>query len=217
MLVRDIMRADPVTATRRTRLPDLLRLLRQRGFRHLPVVEAGRLVGIVSDRDLKQAMVSAGSATEGRERERLLDRLTAGEIMTGEVVTTGPTCGVEEAARVMATRKISALPVTDGDRLVGIVTETDVLELFVRAMGVLEPSSRLDVILRDPAGGVGGVVRAVEEAGARVASVMTLPAPGGQREVVLRIATINPGPALKALAAGGYAVRDGARGAPASP
>lgn len=217
MLVRDIMRADPVTATRQTRLPDLLRLLQQRGFRHLPVVEAGRLVGIVSDRDLKQAMVSAGSTTEGRERERLLDRLTAGEIMTGEVVTTGPTCGVEEAARVMATRKISALPVTDGDRLVGIVTETDVLELFVRAMGVLEPSSRLDVILRDPADGVGGVVRAVEEAGVRVASVMTLPAPGGQREVVLRIATINPGPAVKALAAGGWVVRDGGRGASAPP
>jgi acetoin utilization protein AcuB len=117
----------------------------------------------------------------------------------------------------MATRKISALPVTDGDRLVGIVTETDVLELFVRAMGVLEPSSRLDVILRDPAGGVGGVVRAVEETGARVASVMTLPAPGGQREVVLRIATINPGPAVKALAAGGWVVRDGDRGASAPP
>lgn len=215
MLVRDIMRADPVTATRQTRLPDLLRLLQQRGFRHLPVVEAGRLVGIVSDRDLKQAMVSAGSTTEGRERDRLLDRLTAGEIMTGEVVTTGPTCGVEEAARVMATRKISALPVTDGDRLLGIVTETDVLELFVRAMGVLEPSSRLDVILRDPADGVGGVVRAVEEAGARVASVMTLPAPGGQREVVLRIATINPGPAVKALAEGGWVVREGDRGASA--
>jgi acetoin utilization protein AcuB len=115
----------------------------------------------------------------------------------------------------MATRRISALQVTDGDRLVGIVTETDVLGLFVRAMGVLEPSSRLDVILRDPTGGVGGVVRAVEETGARVASVMTLPAPGGQREVVLRIATINPGPAVKALAAGGWVVRDGDRGAAA--
>jgi acetoin utilization protein AcuB len=57
--------------------------------------------------------------------------------------------GVDEAARLMATRKISALPVTEGDRLVGIVTETDVLQLFVRAMGVLEPSSRVDVILSD--------------------------------------------------------------------
>jgi acetoin utilization protein AcuB len=215
MLVQDIMRADPVSVTRQTRLPELLRLLERRGFRHLPVVEAGRLVGIVSDRDLKQAMVSAGSAA-GRERERLFDQLTAGQIMAGAVITVGPTCGVEEAARVMATRKISALPVTDGDRLVGIVTETDVLQLFVRAMGVLEPSSRLDVILRDPAGGVGGVVRAVEGTGARICSMMTLETPAGEREVVLRIATINRGPAVKALAAGGYVVRDGDRGAPAT-
>jgi acetoin utilization protein AcuB len=215
MLVRDIMQADPVSATRQTRLPDLLRLLERRGFRHLPVVDAGKLVGIVSDRDLKQAMVSAASMTEGRERERLFDQLTAGQVMTRAVVTTGPTCGVEEAARVMTTRKISALPVTEGDRLVGIVTETDVLQLFVRAMGVLEPSSRLDVILRDPAAGVGPVVRTVEETGARISSMMTLETPGGEREVVLRIATINPGPAVKALVAGGYVVRDGDRGAPA--
>jgi acetoin utilization protein AcuB len=124
---------------------------------------------------------------------------------------------VEEAARLMATRKISALPVTEGDRLIGIVTETDVLDLFVRAMGVLEPSSRLDVIVRDPAAGVGAVVRTVEETGARVSSVMTLEMPTGEREVVLRLATINPGPAVRALEAKGYAVREADRGAPAPP
>jgi acetoin utilization protein AcuB len=125
--------------------------------------------------------------------------------------------GVDEAARLMATRKISALPVTEGDRLVGIVTETDVLHLFVRAMGVLEPSSRVDVILRDPTAGLGEVVRAVEDAGSRVSSVMTLAMPTGEREVVLRVATINPGPAVKALEAKGYVVRDAGRGAPAAP
>jgi acetoin utilization protein AcuB len=217
MLVRDIMQAHPVSATLETRLPHLLRLLQRRGFRHLPVLEAGKLVGIISDRDLKQAMVSVAGLAEGRERERLLDELTAGQIMARAVVTIGPMCGVEEAARLMATRKISALPVTEGDRLIGIVTETDVLDLFVRAMGVLEPSSRLDVIVRDPAAGVGAVVRTVEETGARVSSVMTLEMPTGEREVVLRLATINPGPAVRALEAKGYAVREADRGAPAPP
>jgi acetoin utilization protein AcuB len=217
MLVRDIMQAHPVSATPETRLPNLLRLLQRRGFRHVPVVDAGKLVGIVSDRDLKQAMASAASMTEGRERDRLLDELAAGQVMTRAVTTIGPMFGAEEAARLMATRKISALPVTEGDRLVGIVTETDVLQLFVRAMGVLEPSSRLDVILRDPAVGVGEIVRAVEETGSRIASVMTLETPTGEREVVLRVATINPGPAVKALEARGYVVRDADRGAPAPP
>lgn len=217
MLVKDVMQAHPVTATLETRLPQLVRLLQRRGFRHLPVLDGGKLVGIISDRDLKQSMVSAASMTEGRERDRLLDELTAGQIMARAVVTIGPTIGVDEAARLMATRKISALPVTEGDRLVGIVTETDVLQLFVRAMGVLEPSSRLDVILRDQTVGLGDIVRAVEEAGSRISSVMTLAMPTGEREVVLRLATINPGPAVRALEAKGYVVRDAGRGAPAAP
>jgi acetoin utilization protein AcuB len=217
VLVKDIMQRDVMTVTPDTRLSPVLRLLQPRGFRHVPVVDHGTLVGIISDRDVKQAMVSATSTTGTREGEALLDRLTAGQIMSRTVVTIGPTNSVEEAARVMVTRQISALPVTEGDRLVGIVTDTDVLRLFVRAMGVLEPSSRLDVVLRDPAAGVGGVVRAVEESGARISSVMTLEAPDGGREIVLRIATIDPGPAVKALAARGYALRAGVRGAPAPP
>ena len=152
MLVKDVMQEHPVTATLETRLPNLVRLLQRRGFRHLPVLDGGKLAGIISDRDLKQSMASAASTTEGAERDRLLEELTAGQIMARAVVTIGPMSGVEEAARLMATRKISALPVTEGDRLVGIVTETDVLQLFVRAMGVLEPSSRVDVIATRPGG-----------------------------------------------------------------
>jgi CBS domain-containing protein len=130
VLVKDIMQREVVTVTPETRLPPVLRLLQPRGFRHVPVVDHGTPVGIISDRDVKQAMVSATSTSETRECEALLDRLTAGQIMTRTVVTIGPTNGAEEAARVMVTRQISALPVTEGNRLVGIVTDTDVLRLF---------------------------------------------------------------------------------------
>jgi acetoin utilization protein AcuB len=130
------------------------------------------------------------------------------------VVTIGPTDGVEEAARLMATRKISALPVTEEDRLLGIVTETDVLQLFVRALGVLEPSSRLDVVVRDRGAGLSDLVRTVEDTGSRISSVMTLETPAGEREIVLRLATIDPGPAVKALQGRGYVVRHGGRSTP---
>jgi acetoin utilization protein AcuB len=215
MLVKDVMQAHVVTATPETRLPQVLRLLQRRGFRHVPVTDGGALVGIISDRDLKQAMASlAASGASGAAFDRAQERLTAAEIMTRTVATIGPMFPVEEAARLMVTQKISALPVTEGDRLVGIVTETDVLHLFVRAMGVLEPSSRLDVILREPAMGLGEAVRTVEETGARLSSVMTLESRVGQREVVLRITTIDPGPAVRALEARGYVVRDAGRRAP---
>jgi acetoin utilization protein AcuB len=214
VLVKDIMQSDVVTAAPDTRLGQVLRLLLPRGFRHVPVVDDGALVGIISDRDVKQALASlAGAGVAGPELERARERLTATEIMQRAVTTIAPTYTVEEAARLMATQKISALPVTEGGRLVGIVTETDVLELFVRAMGVLEPSSRLDVLLRDPEATVGDIVRTVEGAGARIVSMMTLRGPDVGREVVLRVATVNPGPAAAALQDRGYVVRNGPRGA----
>lgn len=216
MLVQDIMRTDVVTVTPDTRLPRVLSLLQRRGFRHVPVTDAGALVGIISDRDLKQALASlAASGVSGAAFDRARERLTAAELMARTVTTIGPMFPVEEAARLMLTQKVSALPVTEGVRLIGIVTETDVLELFVRAMGVLEPSSRLDVILREPTAGLGEVVRTVEETGTPISSVMTLQSPGGQREAVLRIATINPGPVVKALEARGHVVREAGR-APAA-
>mgnify|MGYP003576250701 CR=1 FL=1 len=216
MLVKDIMQRDVVTATPDTPFPQVLRLLQPRGFRHVPVVDNETLVGIISDRDIKQAMVSlAGAGAAGAELERARERLTASEIMGRTVTTIGPMGTVEEAARLMATQKISALPVTEDGRLMGIVTETDVLELFVRAMGVLEPSSRLDVRLRDPGEEVGEIVRTVEGAGARIVSIMTLHGPDVGREVVLRVATIDPGPAVSALQDRGYVVRNGPRGATA--
>jgi acetoin utilization protein AcuB len=207
MLVRDIMQSHPVSATLETRLPDLVRALQRRGFRHLPVLHEGRLVGMISDRDVKQSMTSVSLATEGRARDLLLDGLTAGQIMTRRVTTIGATSGVEEAARLMATQRISALPVTEGDRLLGIVTETDILGLFVRSLGVLEPSSRLDVIVADPTTSLTEVMAAVERSGIRICSVMTLEA-SGQREMILRVATLDPTPALEALRAAGHTVRD---------
>ena len=217
MLIKDIMQRNVVTVTPESRVSQVLRLLQPRGFRHVPVIDNEALVGIISDRDVKQCMASlAGAGTMGTELERARDRLTASEIMGRTVTTIAPMDTVEEAARLMATQKISALPVTEGGRLVGIVTETDVLALFVRAMGVLEPSSRLDVMLPDSGAALGEVVRAVEGAGARIVSVMTLRGPGDAREIVLRMATINPGPAVAALQARGYRVREAQRGA-ASP
>jgi len=74
MLIRDLMLSDPVTATPDARLPHLVRLLQRHGFRHVPIVEGGKLLGIISDRDIKQSMTSAALAADGPRRERLLDR-----------------------------------------------------------------------------------------------------------------------------------------------
>jgi acetoin utilization protein AcuB len=210
MLVQDVMQPNVVTVTPGTTLPEALMLTRQRRLRHLPVLDEGKLVGIVSDRDLKRASPSPATRLASGEITYWLARVTMAEIMTRAVVTIAPMFPVEEAARLMVTEKISALPVTEAGRLVGIITETDVLEVFVKALGTGEPSSRLDVTLGR--GTLAEVMRVVEAAGAPVTSVMTVVARAGFKEAIIRVATINPGPAIKALESRGYAVRDSWRG-----
>jgi len=213
MLVRDIMQSRLVTISPKTTLPQATRLAAERRIRHLPVVENGDLIGIVSDRDLKQAMASPATSLEAHELNYLLNRLSVAEIMTQAVITIGPMFPVEEAARLMVQEKISALPVIEDGRLIGIVTETDVLELFVRAMGAGTPSTRLDVLLTDEQpSALPEIVNAIEGAGVRVTSIVTLQNRAGVREAVVRVATINPGPAIAALEAAGYAVRESWRG-----
>jgi len=212
MLVQDIMQSAIVTVKPSTTLPEALRLVQQRGIRHLPVVDGALLVGIVSDRDLKRAMASPATSLERHELAYLLERVTLGEIMTRAVITIAPMFPVEEAARVMVKEKISALPVTEGGRLVGILTETDVLDLFVRAMGAGEPSSRLDVALPARPSTLTEVVETIEGAGAPISSIMTLRNREGLTEAIVRVATINPARAVQALTGKGYAVRDSWRG-----
>jgi acetoin utilization protein AcuB len=207
MLVRDVMQSKLVTVNPRTTLPQAMRLAAERRIRHLPVVEDGELLGIVSDRDLKQAMASPATSLDVHELNYLLSRLTVAEIMSKVVITITPLAPVEEAARLMLQEKISALPVVDGGQLVGIVTETDVLDLLVRALGAGTPSTRLDVLLEGRPAGLVEVVDAIERAGVPIASLVTLESRAGVREIVVRVATVNPRPAVEALEARGFAVR----------
>jgi len=195
MLVHDIMQSRVITITPKTGVTEALGLLRTRGVRHLVIVDGDTLVGIVSDRDVKQA---------GALDERL-GRWTVAEIMKRPVITIEPTAPVEDAAQLMLAEKISALPITEGGRLVGIVTETDIVRLFVRALGAGQPSSRIDVMIGSGTA-LADVVATVQEAGAPICSVVTLPVRDGLVDAVLRVATIDPRPAIAALAAKGYRV-----------
>jgi acetoin utilization protein AcuB len=212
MLVSDVMQAAVLTITPKTSLPEALRLVQHRGIRHLPVVEDDRLVGIVSDRDLKRAMASSATSLERHELRYLLDTVTVDEIRTRAVITIGRMFPIEEAARIMVKEKVSALPVTEQGRLVGIVTETDVLELFVRGMGAGEPSSRIDVRLGADSATLADLVHAVEDAPVATSSIMTLADRSGHKDVVIRVRSMDPRPATARLEARGYTVRDPRKG-----
>lgn len=131
--VRDLMSRAVKTLERNDKLAIADMLMRHERIRHLPVLDdAGRLVGIVSQRDLFfNALVRAlgfGTAT----RDRVFDSILVKEVMTEDVITTTPDTPISDAAQVMAERKIGCLPVVDGDALIGILTESDVVAAVAR-------------------------------------------------------------------------------------
>ena len=142
--VREWMRQPVLTVRSDAAVGDVARLMRTRKVRHMPVTDAReRLVGIVTDRDLRQVIFDPVMQERLRGRAPALKRLAVGQVMTWGVVTVRPTTDLREAARLMHERKIGALPVVDGERVVGILTESDVL-------GALEQALRRRVVRPRP-------------------------------------------------------------------
>jgi acetoin utilization protein AcuB len=138
MRVSDLMTRDVVTVDPRTPVIDARALMNKHHIRHLLVVESGRLVGIVTDRDIRLNLPSPATSLSVWEINYLLTRLTIAEVMTKAVITVAPSRAAREAARIMLDHKIGALPVLDGTRLVGIMTESDLVRAF--AEGVTAPA-----------------------------------------------------------------------------
>ena len=131
--VRDVMTQEVTTLKRNDQLSlanDIMQLGR---VRHLPVLEDdGRLAGILSQRDLFRGALAHALGYGQHAQRKMLDSLLVKEVMSSDVVTTGPDTSLVEAARVLLERKIGCLPVVEGGKLVGILTEADFVAIFVR-------------------------------------------------------------------------------------
>ena len=130
MLVRDLMTAAPITVAPDHNVLDARRRMTEHRIRHLLVTEYDRLVGIITDRDIRLNLPSPATSLSVWEVNYLLARLTVGQVMTKAVVTVDPARDAGTAARIMVDDKIGALPVMEGSRLVGIVTESDFVRVF---------------------------------------------------------------------------------------
>ena len=131
--VRDVMTAEVTTLQRNDKLTladDIMGLGR---IRHLPVLdENGQMAGIVTQRDLFRGALAKALGYGERAQRQLMDTLVVKEVMTSDVITTTPDTPLAEAARVLIERKIGCLPVVEGGRLVGIITEEDFVALAAR-------------------------------------------------------------------------------------
>jgi len=204
MRIEKIMRRRVVTVSTATTIGEALALLRGNRIRHLPVLEDDKLVGIVSDRDLRDALPS--SLTQDPEKEMILAQPVS-EIMTRQVITAHPLDFIEDAAKTIYDYKVGSLPVLEGGQLVGIITESDILNCLVELFGVNKPSSHIEVEVDDRAGALAEVSEVFREAKVNVTSVMIYPGSApDKRNLVFRAQTIDPRPLTEMLAAKGFPV-----------
>ncbi len=133
MNVRDLMTTNPITVGPETPVLDARQLMVDKRFRHVLIAEGPKLLGIVTDRDIRLNLPSPATSLSVWEINYLLARLTVASVMTKSLVTVSPRQDTRAAALLMLDHKIGALPVVDGGLLVGIITETDLLRAYVKA------------------------------------------------------------------------------------
>ena len=185
MFVHDWMSPAPLTVPPETPVLEALRLLKERRFRRLPVVEGSRLVGMVTDKDLKDAMPSKATTLSVWELNYLLAKLTVREVMAHPVVTAQANETLEDAALRMQERKVGGLPVLDNaGALVGMLTITDVLGALVQVLGLKEGGVRVTVELPDVPGSLARAAEAIKPS--NILSVATAGKSGDTRRFVIR-------------------------------
>ena len=212
MFVARRMKKQVVTAAPSASLFEAQRMMREHIIRQIPVVsEDGTLLGIVSDRDIRAAVLPAGLVpgfTSG-EAERFMKSTPVEQVMTRKVITAMLTDTLEDAIVLLRDFRVNALPVVnDAGKVAGIITRTDVLDAFIDALGVGEVSSRLEVVVPDRPGMLAQLAAIIGSFHVNITSVVSIRHEDGKRADFLRVATLNVGPIRKAIEEAGFEILD---------
>lgn len=206
-VVESWMARNVVTVRPDAKIIEAFELMQTHRIRHLPVVEDETLTGLVTDRDIRLALIPSPLGNT-EERVYHLGALTrVDEIMATDLVTVTPRTTVEAAAKLMAQDKIGALPVVEHERLVGILTETDIVHVFLEMLAVIQSSSRIDLVLGEKPGALDEVTHLFQQNHVKVISVSMSPEePSGSPVYSFRIERSKIEPLVKKLEQAGYRV-----------
>ena len=205
MFVGKRMTRNVVTVSPGDTLKFASHLLMENRIHQLPVVENGELVGFVSGTDIRNSTFETSTVTQ--LGKILVKNRTIGEVMTREVITVSPEDTVEDALLAIHRRRLGALPVVDGKKLVGIITKRDVLAAFCDTLRVEEPGVRIEIFLPKGESSLVQLVRKLAEMELEIRSLILSPAKSGF-VAFLRISTIDAGGVRKTLRDAGFNVPD---------
>ena len=194
MLVTNWMSKNIITVDENDSMQDAMKLLKEHDIRMLPVMKKGKLVGIVTDRDLKRASASDATTLEVHELLYLLTKIRVKDIMTRDLITVPPDFTVEETAQVLQKNRISGAPVVDADgQLVGTITQTDLFRVLISLTGVGNGGIQFGLQLEDRPGSIKEVADIIRRYGGRMVSILSSydEVPEGYRWAYIRMRSIE--------------------------
>ncbi len=209
MYVGRIMHTELITVSPSASLEDANILIKKKKIDHLLVVNnEGKLVGILSDRDVKQYWASPATTLSNHELNYLLQQVLVEMVMIKAVITISPNTTIERAALLMQEHDINALPVMEDENLVGIITSTDVMGVLLSAIGISDDSVRIGVMVKDSIGTLAGVSAILSKEQVNIQSLLSWPEKefADVYQLVMRVPKEDSQKAIDALQANGYKV-----------
>ena len=194
MLVKNWMSKKVVTIDTNDSMSHAIKLLKENKIRMLPVVKKSKLVGIVTDRDLKQASASDATTLDIHELLFLVARIKVKDIMTQDPITVPPNFTVEETAEVLLKNRISGVPVVDhSGNVVGMITQTDLFRVLISLTGVGTRGIQFALLIKDQPGSIKEIADIIREFGGRMVSILTSydEVSEGYRKVYIRMHSIE--------------------------
>ena len=194
MLIKDWMATTILTVDANTSVMRAGRTMKDNTIRRLPVVSQGKLAGIITDRDLKEASPSSKTEMDMHEMYYLLSEMKVQDVMTSNPICLNQNDTLEKAAMVMLSEKISGLLIVDtDDNLVGLLSESDVLRGFIHATGIQDGAFQIVMDMSDAGGSVSRLIDVLRQNKAQVLSILTSfdDAPAGSKRVSVRIMPYN--------------------------
>lgn len=198
MKIKSFMVPDPITTTEDASIEEAIELMKNNSIRHLPVVSEGRILkGFVTLADLRTGLIPS-----------MLAGLTLADLMIRDPITVDPESDIELAAQLIYKYKIGGIPVVKKGRLVGIITESDLLRAFIDMMGILGASSRIDVVVGTQPGSFNRAAQLIQEHGGEIISVGIVGERARRRTYHFRLAPCKTAPIQEALEKEGFKVTD---------
>jgi acetoin utilization protein AcuB len=196
MKIKSLMISNPVTVTDSASIQHAIELMKEKGFRHLPIVSKEmKLKGFVTLSDLKQGLIPA-----------MLGNVTLKDLMITDPISVGPDDDLETAARLIYEHKISGMPVVKSNKLVGIITESDILRAFIDMMGILTGSSRIEVMVGAEPEAFNQVVEIIRKQGGEIINIGMTAQQSSSRIYTFRLSTLKTTAIEKALVNAGFQI-----------